>query len=84
MARVIIRSGLLERLKANAGIRDDEAFARLIGSSRATLARIKAGESPSTAFLAGIAVAFGLGLGEIAEVVETLHTPADEAERIAS
>lgn len=67
--RIAIREGLLERLKSNAGIRDDESFARLIGASRATLARIKAGEAPSAQFVAGIALAFDMGLGEIAVAV---------------
>lgn len=69
MAAVRIRPGLLDRLKINSGIHDDESFARVIGVSRATLARVKAGEAPSVGFIAGVARGFGLGLGEVAEVV---------------
>lgn len=71
MATVVIRPGLLDRLKLNSHITDDETFARAIGVSRATLSRVKAGETPSIGFIAGVAKAFGLGLGEVAVIVET-------------
>ncbi|ALX66825.1 helix-turn-helix domain-containing protein [Microbacterium sp. XT11] len=70
-----IRPGLLDRLKLNSGIRSDEAFARMIGVSRATLNRLKAGEEPTLRTVVGIAQAFGLALGEVVEMVEV---PADE------
>lgn len=71
MAHMEIRSGLLDRLKTNAGIASDEAFARLIGVSRATLVRVRdQGEAPSAVFIAGTSLAFGLGPGEVAVVVE--------------
>jgi putative transcriptional regulator len=69
MTHVIIHPGLLDRLKENSGNTSDEAFAHAIGSSRSTLDRVKAGrDSPSIGFIAGIAAAFGLGLGEVAIV----------------
>lgn len=73
----VIRSGLLDRLKAHAGIKSDDAFARLIGVSRASLARYKVGEEVSMRAVVSISQAFGLGLGEVAEIV----TRADETER---
>lgn len=72
-----IRPGLLDRLKQNSGIRSDEAFARVIGVSRATLARLKAGEEPTLRTVVGIAQAFGLALGEVVEVV-VAPSDADE------
>lgn len=64
----VIRDGLLDRLKIQSGIKSDDAFARLIGVSRATLSRYKAGEEVSMRAVVGIALAFGLGLGEVAEI----------------
>lgn len=66
MCEVRVRPGLLNRLKENAGINSDEAFARLIGSSRATLDEVRKGNrEPSMAFAIGVCKAFGLGLGEV-------------------
>lgn len=73
---VMIRPGLLERLKTNSGIRDDESFARTIGMSRATLNRLRNGEEPSLRAIVGIAQAFGLALGEVVEVVQTQQEKA--------
>lgn len=73
-SRVAVRAGLLDRLKLQAGIKSDDAFARAIGISRTTLVRLRAGDEPSIRAVVGIAQAFGLGLGEVVEVVE-----ADEA-----
>lgn len=71
MAQVQIRPGLLDRLKAQSGVASDDAFARLIGVSRATLVRVRdRGEAPSAGFIAGLALAFDLGLGEVAVAVE--------------
>lgn len=70
MAQVAIRAGLLDRLKKNSGVSDDESFARLIGVSRATLNRVRAGEAPSMAFVAGVVKAFGLGFGEVVVLVD--------------
>ena len=64
----VIREGLLDRLKQQSGIKSDDAFARLIGTSRATLARYKAGEEVSMRVAVGVATAFGLGLGEVVEM----------------
>lgn len=66
----VIRPGLLDRLKTQSGIRSDEAFARTIGISRATLNRVKAGEEPNLRTVIGIAQAFGLALGEVVVVSE--------------
>ena len=75
MAHMAIRPGILDRLKSNAGIASDEAFARLIGVSRATLVRVRdQGELPSAIFIAGVSLAFGLGPGEVATVVESAPT----------
>ncbi|WP_100813916.1 helix-turn-helix domain-containing protein [Microbacterium lacus] len=70
MATAALRDGLLDRLKTNSGITSDEAFARTIGISRATLNRVQAGEEPSIRVIVGIAHAFGLGLGEVAVAIE--------------
>lgn len=64
----VIRDGLLDRLKTQSGIKSDDAFARLIGTSRASLNRYKAGEEVSMRAAVGIATAFGLGLGEVVEM----------------
>lgn len=76
----VIRDGLLDRLKIQAGIKSDDSFARLIGVSRATLARYKAGEEVSMRAAVGVAMAFGLGLGEVVE----MRAPALEVEAVAS
>ena len=60
-----IRPGLLDRLKTNSGIKSDEAFARLIGVSRATLTRLNEGDEPSLRTVIGIARAFELAVGEV-------------------
>lgn len=70
MAMAALRDGLIDRLKSNSGITSDDAFARTIGVSRNTLARVQAGELPSIRVIAGIANAFGLSLGEVAVPVE--------------
>lgn len=85
--RVQIRPGLLDRLKLNSGIRSDDSFARTIGISRPTLARIKAGEEPTLRTVVGIMQAFGLGFGEVTVVESaTSQTAAEpiEAEAFAS
>jgi transcriptional regulator with XRE-family HTH domain len=69
VAKIQIRPGLLDRLKKNSGIQDDEAYARLIGVSRTTLDRIRKGDEPGTRVLVGIAMAYGMSLGEFAKVV---------------
>lgn len=74
----VIRDGLLDRLKTQAGIKSDDSFARLIGVSRATLARYKAGDEVSMRAAVGVAVAFGLGLGEVVE----MRKPSIEADAV--
>lgn len=61
----IIRPGLLDRLKIHNGIRSDDALARLMGISRATLQRYRNGEEPSLGPVVRLADAFGMALGEI-------------------
>ena len=70
MATTIIqvKPGLLARLKTNAGIASDEAFANLIGTSRSTLVEVRSGDrEPSIGFAVGVAKAFGLGLYEVVQ-----------------
>ncbi|BCF84571.1 MULTISPECIES: helix-turn-helix transcriptional regulator [Rhodococcus] len=63
-----MKPGLLDRLKRNAGINSDSAFAATIGSSRATLDEVRRGSrAPSMGFAIGVCKAFGLGLGEVVE-----------------
>lgn len=71
----VIRPGLLDRLKIQAGIKSDDAFARLIGVSRASLARYKAGDEVSMRAAVGVALAFGLGLGEVVEMRAVAEAP---------
>lgn len=66
-----LKTGIVERLRETRGIASEDAFARLIGSERTTLRRIMAGAQPSGAFMAGFCDAFGLGLGEVFEIVPT-------------
>ena len=67
---IIIRPGLLERLRRMSGVVSDAAFARLLGVGTEELAAVAAGAAPSMRFLAGISDAFGLSLGEIATIAE--------------
>lgn len=61
-----VRPGLLERLKTNSGITNDDAFAGAIGTSRSTLVAVRDGNrEPSIGFAVGVARAFGLGLSEV-------------------
>lgn len=74
MASTIIhvKPGLLSRLKTNAGIASDEAFAKLIGTSRSTLVEVRDGHrEPSIGFAVGVAKAFGLGLSEVVQWEES-------------
>lgn len=67
-AEARMKPGLLDRLKRNAGIPSDAAFAAAIGSSRATLDEVRRGSrAPSMGFAIGVCKAFGLGLGEVVE-----------------
>lgn len=64
-----LRPGLLDRLKRYSGLETDQALAGAIGVSTDTLMRVRSGkQAPSTQFLVGVAAAFGLSLGEVAEV----------------
>lgn len=83
---VTIRPGLLDRLKDNSGIRSDDAFARMIGVSRTTLGRLKAGEEPTLRTIVGIAQAFDLAFGEVIVVRESAdeRESQDTAEALAS
>ncbi|WP_256335286.1 helix-turn-helix transcriptional regulator [Microbacterium sp. 77mftsu3.1] len=74
----MIRPGLIDRLRLQSGVKSDEAFARLIGVSRPTLQRLRAGEEPTLRSVIGIATAFGLGLGEVVQVIEAAESEAGE------
>lgn len=68
--QIRIKAGLLDRLRKFSGITSDEAQARLLGVSRATIDRIKNGEQPSAKFMAALCSTYGLGLGEAFEIIE--------------
>lgn len=68
-ATVRIRRGLLAKLREARGIPTIEHQARLIGVNRTTLQRLENGDAPSGQVMASICAAFGLGLGEVFEVV---------------
>lgn len=68
-AKLQLREGILARLKVARGIPSDEVLARMIGCDRGTLRRVQAGAQPSGTFVAEACVAFGLGIGELFEVV---------------
>lgn len=68
-----IREGLLKRLRTASGIQSDEAHARMLGVSRATIHRIENGEQPSAAFMASLCSTYGLGLGEAFEIINTAN-----------
>jgi transcriptional regulator with XRE-family HTH domain len=64
-----IKPGIVQRLRETRGITSEDAFARLIRSERSTLRRIEAGAQPSGSFMANFCDVFGLGLGEVFEIV---------------
>lgn len=66
---VRLREGIVERLRESRGIASEDAFARLVGSDRRTLRRVKAGAQPGGTFMANFCEAFGMSLGEVFEVV---------------
>ena len=72
MANLAIRDGLLDRLQAVSGIQTDTAMAGAIGVSLDTYRRVRSGaQAPSAAFIAGVAIAFGLSVGEVATIAAT-------------
>lgn len=73
--QVRIREGLTDRIRKVTGLNSDDALARLMDVSRASIARIKKGEQPSGEFMALFCTTFGLGLGEAFEI----HEVAEEA-----
>lgn len=78
-AAIQLREGLVARLRETRNLRSEEAVARLIGTDRTTLRRIMNGSQPSGAFIAGFCDAFGLGLGEAFEIVQTSPASAKAA-----
>lgn len=82
-ATIRIKEGLLKRLRESRHIPTEEIQARMIGVDRVTLRRIDKGATPSAAFMAGVAEAFGLGLGEAFDVVQlrTISTEDSNAPR---
>ncbi|MGP9487873.1 helix-turn-helix domain-containing protein [Glutamicibacter sp. AOP12-B1-11] len=68
--QIRIKEGLLDRLRKFSGLTSDDAMARLLNVSRATIDRIKSGDQPSAKFMAALCTTFGLGLGEAFEIYE--------------
>lgn len=64
-----IREGILKRLRESRGIPSEDIQARMMEVDRTTLRRVDNGGQPSAAFIVGMHVAFGLGIGEAFEVV---------------
>ncbi|WP_427870582.1 helix-turn-helix domain-containing protein [Leucobacter luti] len=75
----IVRPGLLDRLKTNSGIRTDEAFAASIGISRATLDRLRKGDTPDLRTVVMIARSYGIGLSEVVTEVDPSELDAELA-----
>lgn len=65
-----IKDGLIQRLRESRGITSEDAFARLVGCDRMTLRRVMAGAQPSGGFMAAFCSTFGMGLGEVFDIVE--------------
>lgn len=70
MAVLKLRGNVLERIKEARSIPSYDVLARMIGVDRATLQRVRTGQEPSSKFVAGAALAFGMGIGELFEPVE--------------
>lgn len=68
-AKLVLRDGVLKRLRETRSIPSDEVLARMIGVDRGTLRRVECGAQPSGTFVANTVAAFGLGIGELFEVV---------------
>lgn len=68
-ARLQLRPNIIARLRETRGITSEEVMARMIGVDRGTLRRVESGAQPSGTFVAGACVAFGMGPGELFEVV---------------
>jgi len=66
-AEVIFRPGLLDRLQRLSGL-SNESFAAAIGTDTAVLEKVRNGQAPSLAMIAGVASAFSMALGEIAQL----------------
>lgn len=74
-ATLMIRPGLLDRIKRYSGIASDDALAGAIGVSRQTLVSVRDGKQNASAqFIAGVCRAFDMSVGEVA----TLARPADD------
>lgn len=73
-----IKDGLVARLRESRGITSEDAFARFVGCDRMTLRRVMGGTQPSGGFMASFCTAFGMGLGEVFDIVE------DESLAVAS
>lgn len=64
---LIVRPGLLDRLKKTHGFASDAAMARLCGVSLNTYIAYRDGKkSPSAEFIANLGTALGMSVGEIA------------------
>ena len=70
MARLIVRPGILDRIKDVKGIQTDAGMAALGGVSLSTSRRYREGESPvSPDFIARIGISLGYSAGELVVIV---------------
>lgn len=79
MSRIIVRPGLLDRVKRSHGIASDAAMARLIGVTETTYDRIRRGESPSAQTAALLCSAFNFTPGEVLTLASTCATEKKSA-----
>lgn len=68
MPSITLKPGLLDRLQRMSGLVTDRALAGALAVTEDELTQVRAGGSPSAAFLAGMGDAFGLTLGEMATI----------------
>ncbi|MDJ1371783.1 transcriptional regulator [Gulosibacter molinativorax] len=77
MPKLKLRVGVIDRVKELRSIPSDAVMARMIGVDRATLNRVRNGQEPTGRFVAGAVDAFGMGIGELFEVVAS-----DDADQV--
>lgn len=71
MSRIIVRPGLLDRVRRTHGIASNAAMARLIGVTEATYDRLRRGESPGGKTIALLCETFGFTPGEVLTIAAT-------------
>ncbi|GAA2178668.1 hypothetical protein GCM10009785_02200 [Brooklawnia cerclae] len=81
MARVMVRSGVLQDAQETSGIDTDDAMARAIGVSKSTYQRVRdRRQSPTSNFIAGACIAFSLSIDQLVElIVDETETNLDPA-----